>query len=60
MVFQGLGEHIKSSPQPKEVKALEGAFVGQVACGMGYTLMIVRDETEKDKEILEKLKEITV
>ncbi|KAK4300103.1 hypothetical protein Pmani_027675 [Petrolisthes manimaculis] len=56
----GLGEHIKSSPQPKEVKSLEGAYVGQVSCGMGYTLMIVRDETEKDKEILEKIKEITL
>ncbi|XP_042242580.1 protein RCC2 homolog [Homarus americanus] len=56
----GLGDNIKSSTQPKEVKALEGAHVSQVACGMGHTLMMVRDETEQDKEILEKLKEITL
>lgn len=49
---------MKSSTQPKEVKALEGAHVSQVSCGMGHTIMVVRDETDKDKEILEKLKEI--
>lgn len=54
----GLGETVKSSTQPKEVKALEGAHVFQVACGMGHTLMLVRDETDKDKEILGKLKEV--
>ncbi|XP_047496830.1 protein RCC2-like [Penaeus chinensis] len=54
----GLGENVKSSTQPKEVKSLEGAHVSQVACGMGHTIMVVRDETDKDKEILEKLKEI--
>ncbi|ROT62143.1 hypothetical protein C7M84_020022 [Penaeus vannamei] len=54
----GLGENVKSSTQPKEVKALEGAHVSQVSCGMGHTIMVVRDETDKDKEILEKLKEI--
>lgn len=57
-ITQGLGENVKSSTQPKEVKALEGAHVSQVSCGMGHTIMVVRDETDKDKEILEKLKEI--
>lgn len=59
-IFQGLGENVKSSTQPKEVKALEGSHVYQVTCGMGHTAMIVRDETEKDREILNKLKEINL
>ncbi|XP_064120130.1 protein RCC2 homolog [Macrobrachium nipponense] len=56
----GLGENVKSSTQPKEVKSLEGAHVYQVTCGMGHTMLLVRDETEKDKEILSKLKEVTL
>lgn len=59
-IFQGLGENIRSSTQPKEVKTLEGAHVEQITCGMGHTVMLVRDETEQDKEILNKLKEITL
>lgn len=59
-MFQGLGENTKSSTQPKEVKALEGAHVEQITCGMGHTVLLVRDETDQDKEILGKLKEITL
>lgn len=56
----GLGENVKSSTQPKEVKTLEGAHVEQITCGMGHTVLLVRDETEQDKEILGRLKEITL
>lgn len=59
-MFQGLGENCRSSTQPKEVKALEGCHVEQITCGMGHTVMLVRDETDQDKEILGKLKEITL
>ncbi|XP_076028928.1 protein RCC2 homolog [Oratosquilla oratoria] len=54
----GLGENTKSSTQPKEVKALEGAHICFVSCGMGYTTLVVRNENDKDKEIINKLKEV--
>ncbi|KAB7498005.1 Protein RCC2-like protein [Armadillidium nasatum] len=54
----GLGENTKSSTQPKEVKALDGALVHQVACSLGFTLMVANDDDEEDKAVLSKLKEI--
>ncbi|KAG0712629.1 Protein RCC2 [Chionoecetes opilio] len=56
----GLGENTKSSTTAKEVKALEGSHVQQITCGMGHTVLLVREETEQDKEILDRLKEITL
>jgi len=56
----GLGEGMKSSTTPKEVKALEGAHVLKVTCSQGTTLMVVRDETDQDKSVLSKLKEISI
>lgn len=54
----GLGENQKSKTVPMEVKALDGAHVNMVTCGMGHTLYICRDTEEEDKKILGKLKEI--
>lgn len=55
----GLGEHTKSSTTPKEVKSLDGAHVYRLSCSMASSLLVVRDETENDKKILAKLKEIS-
>jgi len=54
----GLGENKKSSTALQEVKALDGAHVSMVTCGMGHTLYICRDTTDEDKKILGKLKEM--
>lgn len=56
----GFGEMSKSSTTPKEVKAVDGSHVIEVTASQGTTLMIVRDDTEEDKKLLAKLKEVTV
>ncbi|PSN33959.1 Protein RCC2 [Blattella germanica] len=55
----GFGELHKSSTTPMEVKALEGIYVHQVACGLGHTLYIARDQTEQERAKLMKLPEFT-
>ncbi|CAL4077670.1 unnamed protein product, partial [Meganyctiphanes norvegica] len=56
----GLGENKKSSTALQEVKALDGAHLSMVACGMGHTLYICRDSTDEDKAIIGKLKELNL
>ena len=47
----------RSSTVPMEVKTLDGVHINQVACGMGHTLFIARDNTEEEKEKIRKLYE---
>lgn len=56
----GLGEVNKSSTTPKEIKCMDGSHVYEAAVSQGATLMILRNETEQDKKVLAKLKEVTV
>jgi len=44
----------KSSSNPKIVEPLEGVYIKQVACGLGHTLYIARDE-ESDRPLLDKI-----
>mmetsp|Transcript_18374 Transcript_18374/g.39474 ORF Transcript_18374/g.39474 Transcript_18374/m.39474 type:complete len:638 (-) Transcript_18374:175-2088(-) len=50
----GEGEN-KSSSKPKFVNGLDSCLVSDVACGMGHTLFIVRDEDEDDAKALKKV-----
>ncbi|XP_023210764.1 protein RCC2 homolog [Centruroides sculpturatus] len=45
----------KSSPNPQEVKPLDGIHIHSVSCGYGHTLFVARDDTEEDREKLNKL-----
>lgn len=53
----GHGEHRKSSTTPMEIKALEGIYVEQVACGMHHTLFLARSESNEEKEKIADLPE---
>ena len=53
---QGYGDNkMKSSTIAQEVKPLEGIYVHKVACGYAHTLMIARNDTDEEKEKLQKL-----
>ena len=52
----GYGENkAKSSTIPQEVKLLKGIYVKKVYCGFGHTLMVARDETPEEVQLIEKL-----
>jgi len=51
----GLGEQRKSSAQPDLMKAAADIYMLRTAAGQAHTLMIARNETEKDEEALGKL-----
>ena len=52
---QGYGEGKKSSTRPAEVKTIHGSYVQQVACGMGHTLLLVRNDSDDDQKAIDKL-----
>eukprot|EP00057_Strongylocentrotus_purpuratus_P026982 XP_011681456.1 PREDICTED: protein RCC2 homolog [Strongylocentrotus purpuratus] len=45
----------KSSTVAKKARPLDNIYVHHLTCGAGHSLFIARDDTEKDKEELEKL-----
>jgi len=45
----------KSSSQPKFVNGLDSCLVTAVACGMGHTLFIIRNEDDEDAKALKKV-----
>ncbi|XP_071496577.1 protein RCC2 homolog, partial [Diadema antillarum] len=45
----------KSSTVPKKARPLENVYIHHLTCGMGHSLFIARDDTEEDKEILNKI-----
>ncbi|XP_075213200.1 protein RCC2 [Lycorma delicatula] len=49
------GEHRRSTTQPLEVRALDGIYVEQVACGMHHSMMVARDLSDAEKEKLNAL-----
>lgn len=52
----GYGEHQgKSSTTPKEMKPMANMYVHRIACGYGHTLMLVRRDTEEDRQALDKM-----
>lgn len=52
----GYGENkAKSSTVPQEMKLLDGIYVKSVSCGFGHTLMIGRDESPADRDLIAKL-----
>lgn len=52
----GYGEHKqKSSTVAQEVKTLEGAYIHTVSCGYGHALLIARNDTEAEKEAINKI-----
>ncbi|XP_029434439.1 protein RCC2 isoform X1 [Rhinatrema bivittatum] len=54
----GYGDHKpKSSTTAQEVKTLDGLYIEQVAMGYAHSLVIVRDESEQEREKLKKLPE---
>jgi len=53
----GHGPVRKSTTTAMEIKALEGVYVEQVACGMHHTLMVVRDASEEDQDKIDNLPE---
>ncbi|CAG0915961.1 unnamed protein product [Notodromas monacha] len=53
----GLGVQTKSSSKPKEVSDLEGCTVHKISMGLAHTLILVSEESESDKSLLEALPE---
>lgn len=52
----GYGENKnKSSTTPQEVKLLEGIHIMDVSCGMGHTLMIARNNSKEEDELINRL-----
>jgi hypothetical protein len=52
----GYGENkSKSSTTPQEVKPMEGIYAHQVSCGYAHTLIMARDDTDQEKELINKL-----
>lgn len=52
----GYGENkSKSSTTPQEVKPMEGIHVHHVSCGYAHTLILARDDDEKEKQLIEAL-----
>ena len=45
----------KSSSKPKFVNGLDSCLVTSVACGMGHTLFIIRNEDSEDLKALKKV-----
>jgi alpha-tubulin suppressor-like RCC1 family protein len=48
----------KSSSKPKFVNDLDSCLVTDVACGMGHTLFIVRNEDDEDAKALKKVAKV--
>mmetsp|Transcript_37307 Transcript_37307/g.78672 ORF Transcript_37307/g.78672 Transcript_37307/m.78672 type:complete len:631 (-) Transcript_37307:159-2051(-) len=48
-------DEAKSSSKPKFVNHLDSCLVTSLACGMGHTLFIVRDDDEEDAKALKKV-----
>ena len=56
LLFKGYGENkAKSSTVPQEVKTLDGVYVHNVACGYGHALFMAQNDSEEDKNNLNKL-----
>lgn len=53
----GAGEN-KSSSKPKFVNGLDSCLVTSVACGMGHTLFVIRDDDEEDAKALKKVDKV--
>ncbi len=53
----GTGEN-KSSAKPKFVNVLDSCLVSAVACGMGHTLFLIRDEDAEDAKALKKVPKV--
>ncbi len=52
----GYGESkAKSSTTPQEVKPMEGIHTHRVVCGFAHTLIMARDDTDQEKERINKL-----
>lgn len=52
----GYGESkAKSSTTPQEVKILDGIYIRSVACGFGHTLAIARDDSQSERDLIDKL-----
>lgn len=51
----GFGDTKKSSSYAQEVKTLGNIYIHAVACGYGHTLMIARNDTEDEKNEIEKM-----
>ena len=52
----GYGEtKAKSSTTPQEVKLLEGIYTQRVTCGYAHTMIMARDESDAEKEAIDKL-----
>ncbi|CAG2248693.1 Protein RCC2 homolog,Protein RCC2 [Mytilus edulis] len=51
----GFGDTKKSSSYAQEVKTLGNIYIHAVACGYGHTLMIARNDTEEEKNEIEKM-----
>eukprot|EP00986_Skeletonema_menzelii_P009111 scaffold4057_cov155-Skeletonema_menzelii.AAC.1 len=53
----GTGEN-KSSAKPKFVNVLDSCLVSAVACGMGHTLFLIRNEDAEDAKALKKVPKV--
>ena len=53
----GKGEN-KSSSKPRFVNELDSCLVTNVACGMGHTLFVVRNEDKEDAKALKKVSKV--
>ncbi|CAG0894071.1 unnamed protein product [Darwinula stevensoni] len=50
----GHGERLKSTSKPMEVSYMEGVHIHTASCGICHTLLIAKDDTEEDRQKLEK------
>lgn len=54
----GYGENkAKSSTIPQEVKPMEGIHVHKVSCGYAHTLVMAREDDDKDRDLIKNLPE---
>jgi alpha-tubulin suppressor-like RCC1 family protein len=54
----GLGVNRKSSAKPTFVEVMDNLHVMNLACGLGHTLWVVRNENAKDASIIGKLNKL--
>ena len=45
----------KSSTVAQEVKTVSNVYIHSVACGYGHTLMIAKNDTEDEKDAVNKI-----
>lgn len=51
-----MGENKKSSASPMEITKLDSLYIHEVGMGISHSVFVARNETEEDKNALEKFR----